>query len=370
MRSVKNSLSLAWEKINTVIERDIVFVMAIMVGGLLHSNEYGMRGFPMPWLFTSGGPHVHVEVGALIFSLIIVTALVVAVEVLNAVSRRGTEPTAFRNTGSQASVYANTYDDSHEFQDIPDTGAFERKDTRNYSKALQKNQKLFRKNESAVNKPVPTRTKYVMGHGEKSLLRIFLSIFAVSIILLGAVAGVFQNDSFDDDIASDDNDTEYTDDSSDDYGSLIDTPFFNDDEYLQSECDRIIDLLRTGDEAGLAEIGEGDVKSLLALTDWATAEFQRDFRYAVSGDPDEGFIRFLVTNDSDSYILCIKFVGDGLATDEAKASVAGLSACTSKPWDDYDSEDEDAWGKFKTAVDENRIVIGDDEFMGYNILTW
>jgi hypothetical protein len=209
-----------------------------------------------------------------------------------------------------------------------------------------------------------------MGHGEKSLLRIFLSIFAVSIILLGAVAGVFQNDSFDDDIASDDNDTEYTDDSSDDYGSLIDTPFFNDDEYLQSECDRIFDMLRTGDETGLAEIGEGDVQSLLALTDWTTAEFQRDFRYAVSGDPDEGFIRFLVTNDSDSYILCIKFVGDGLATDEAKASVAGLSACTSKPWDDYDSEDEDAWGKFKTAVDENRIVIGDDEFMGYNILTW
>ena len=235
-----------------------------------------------------------------LFSLIIVTALVVVVEVLNAVSRRGIEPTAFRNTGSQASVYANTYDDSHEFQDIPDTGAFERKDTRNYSKALRKNQKLFRKAEAALNNPVPTRTKYVMGRSEKTVLRVILAVFASSIILLGAVAGVFQNDSFDDDIASDDYDTEYTDDSSDDYGSLIGTPFFDDDEYLQGECDRIIEMLRTGDEAGLAEIGEGDVKSLLALTDWATAEFQRDYRYAVSGDPDEGFIRFLVTSGDES----------------------------------------------------------------------
>lgn len=292
-------------------------------------------------------------------------------EILNAVLRRGSEPTAFKSHSSQTSVYANTYDDSQEFQDIPDTGAFESKDTRNYSKALQKNQKLFRKIEDTINKPVPVRTKYVMGHGEKIVLRIVLSIFAASIILIGAISGaVFTHNGLDDDIATDDTDTEYTDDSYEDYGSLIGTPFFDDDEYLQGECDRIIEMLKNGDEEALAEIGNGDVQKLITLTDWAGADYRRDYRYAVDGDPDFGFIRFLVTSGDERYMLGIKFAGEGMATDEEKAAVTGISACTYKPWDDLDYNDDDAWTKFENEVADNRIVIGDDDFMGYNILTW
>ena len=248
-----NCLYLAWEKINTVIEGDLALILIIMTAGLLHTDQHGMRGFPVPWLFPSHSTHIHSSMGAFFTSLLCAAVMVAIGEILNAVLRRGSEPTAFRSHSSQTSVYANTYDDSQEFQDIPDTGAFESKDTRNYSKALQKNQKLFRKVEETINKP-PVRTKYVMGHGEKIVLRIVLSIFAASIILLGAMSGLLlTNDSYEDDIASDDYDTEYTDDSSEDYGSLIGTPFFEDNEYLQSECDRIIEMLRSGDEEGLSE---------------------------------------------------------------------------------------------------------------------
>ena len=371
VRIKTSNLSLAWEKINTVIERDLAFIIIIMAAGLLHSDEYGMRGFPVPWFFPSHSAHLHSSMGAFLASLICAAVMVAVGEILNAVFRRGSEPTAFRNTSSNASVYANTYDDTQEFQDIPDTGAFESKDTRNYSKALQKNQKLFRKAEAALNSPVPVRTKYVMGRSEKIVLRIVLAIFASSIILLGAISGfLLTNDSYEDDIASDDYETEYTDDSSEDYGSLIGTPFFEDNEYLQSECDRIIEMLRSGDEEGLSEIGEGDVQGFIGLTDWSGADFVRDYRYAVNDDPDYGFIRFLVTSGDEKYMLGIKFKGDGLATDEEKAAVTGISACTYKPWEDIDYEDADAWDKFETAVDKSRIVIGDDEFMGYSILTW
>lgn len=366
-----NNLSLAWEKINTVIERDLALILIIMTAGLLHTDQHGMRGFPVPWLFPSHSTHIHSSMGAFFTSLLCAAVMVAIGEILNAVLRRGSEPTAFRSHSSQTSVYANTYDDSQEFQDIPDTGAFESKDTRNYSKALQKNQKLFRKIEDTINKPVPVRTKYVMGHGEKIVLRIVLSIFAASIILIGAISGaVFTHNGLDDDIATDDTDTEYTDDSYEDYGSLIGTPFFDDDEYLQGECDRIIEMLKNGDEEALAEIGDGDVQKLITLTDWAGADYRRDYRYAVDGDPDFGFIRFLVTSGDERYMLGIKFAGDGLATDEEKAAVTGISACTYKPWDDLDYNDDDAWTKFENEVADNRIVIGDDDFMGYNILTW
>ena len=215
VRIKTSNLSLAWEKINTVIERDLAFIIIIMAAGLLHSDEYGMRGFPVPWFFPSHSAHMHSSMGSFLASLICAAVMVAVGEILNAVFRRGSEPTAFRNTSSNASVYANTYDDTQEFQDIPDTGAFESKDTRNYSKALQKNQKLFRKAEAALNSPVPVRTKYVMGRSEKIVLRIVLAIFASSIILLGALSGLLlTNDSYEDDIASDDYDTEYTDDSS------------------------------------------------------------------------------------------------------------------------------------------------------------
>jgi hypothetical protein len=181
---------------------------------------------------------------------------------------------------------------------------------------------------------------------------------------------VFTHNGLDDDIATDDTDTEYTDDSYEDYGSLIGTPFFDDDEYLQGECDRIIEMLKNGDEEALAEIGDGDVQKLITLTDWAGADYRRDYRYAVDGDPDFGFIRFLVTSGDERYMLGIKFAGEGMATDEEKAAVTGISACTYKPWDDLDYNDDDAWTKFENEVADNRIVIGDDDFMGYNILTW
>ena len=362
-----NNLSLAWEKINTVIERDLAFVIIIMAAGLLHSDKNGLRGFPVPWLSTSHSLHMHSSLGAFIFSIITVIAIVAVSEILNAVLRRGTEPSSVRTASSQTSVYANTYDDTQEFQDIPDTGAFESKDTRNYSKALRKNEKLFRKIDKAVNSPVPVRTKYVMGHGEKIVLRIVLAIFATSIIILGAISGVmFTQDIHDDDIASDDT---YTSEN-EEYGSLLDTPFFDDDEYLQNECDRIIEMLKTGDEDGLAEIGEGDVKKLIGLADWAGAEYLRDYRYAVNEEPDSGFIRFLVTSGDKKYMLGIKFEGDGLATDESKAVVTGVSACPYSPWEEVDPEADDAWSVLENKVEERCVTVGNTDFMGYSILTW
>ena len=365
----KNNLSLAWEKINTIIERDLAFVIVIMASGLLHSNEYGLRGFPVPWLSAAEGAHMHSSPGAFVTSFIAVFAMVAVAEILNAVYRRGSEPSALRSSGQQTSVYANTYDDTQEFQDIPDTGAFESKDTRNYSKALRKNEKLFRKVEAAINTP-PVRTKYVMNHGEKIVLRVVLAIFASSIILLGAISGVlFINDSYEDDIASDDYDTEYTDDSYD-YGSLIGTPFFDDDSYLQDECDRIIGMLIDEDEEGLSEIGEGDAAALIGLADWGNSEYVRDYRFAVSEEPDQGFIRFLVTSGDKKYMLGIKFEGDGLATDESKAVVTGVTACPHTPWEELDPEDEDYWNILENKVEEQNATVGNADFMGYSILTW
>ena len=370
-RPKTSNLSLIWEKINTIIERDLALIMIIMIAGLLHTDQYGMRGFPLPWFSPSQSAHMHSSIGAFITSLLCAAVMVAVGEILNAVFRRGSEPTSLRTPASQVSVYANTYDDTHEFQDIPDTGAFERKDARNYSKALQKNQKLFRKIEATVNSPLPVRTKYVMGHDEKIVLRIVLAIFAASIIIIGAISGaVLTQNGLDDDIASDDYDTEYTDDSYDNYESLMGTPFFDDNEYLQGECDRVIEMLKSGDEEGLAEIGDGDIQGLLGLTDWSGAEYNRDYRYAVSGDPDYGFIRFLVTSGDDKYMLGIKFAGDGLATDEEKAVVTGISACTFEPWKNLDYEDDDVWTKFENEVKNSSIVIGDGDFMGYSILTW
>lgn len=362
---------MAWEKINTIIERDIGLVILIMGAGLLYSDETGMRGFPVPWFFPSQSAHMHSSFWAFWTSLIASIAIVVICEIINTVFRIGSEPTAFRNTSSQASVYANTYDDTSDFQDIPDTGAFEAKDTSNYSKALRKSQKMFRKVEQALPKSIPEKPERRTSRtaaNSKLALKLVAIIFASTIIFMGAIfAVIFSNNGFEDDIATDDFDTEYSDEDS---GSLYGTPFFEDTEYLQGECDRIFELLKNGDEKGLSEIGEGDAAALLGLIDWSSAEFERDYRYAVKSEPDEGFIRFYVTSADGDCMLGIKFEGDELGTDENSAVVTGVSACSYDPWNEYDSEKEDAWNKLMESVEAGSIAVGDDRFMGYSILLW
>lgn len=372
----KNNLSLAWEKINTVIERDIALVVLIMLGGLLHSDESGMRGFPVPWFFPSQSAHMHSSFPAFLTSLIVAIAIVVICEIVNAVVKMGSEPDAFRNTSSQSSVYANTYDDTAEFQDIPDTGSFEAKDTSNYSKALRKSQKMFRKAEESLQKPAPPRSHSETKSRGRFALTLVIVIFAATFIFMAAIFAIlFSNDTLHDNIANDNYDTEYSDDYDTEYdeadtGSLLGTPFFEDNEYLKAKCDRVLGMLKSGDADGLSKIGDGDVQGLLSLTDWSAAEFERDYRYAVSGDPDSGFIRFYAQNADGEYMVGIKFEGDGLATDEDSANVIGVAACSFKPWQEYDGTDDESWNKFMDSVEAGSVAVGDDRFMGYSILLW
>ena len=69
-------------------------------------------------------------------------------------------------------------------------------------------------------------------------------------------------------------------------------------------------------------------------------------------------------------MLGIKFEGDGLATDESKAVVTGVTACPYTPWEEVDPEADDAWSVLENKVEERCVTVGNTDFMGYSILTW
>ena len=113
---IKNNFSVAGEKINAVIERDIALTVLVMVAGLLCRNDSGLRGFPAGWLSTANDSGIQSRPEFFFISLITSVIIVVIGELITAIIRKSAEPSNTSSsvsmyTSGQPTVYANTYDD-------------------------------------------------------------------------------------------------------------------------------------------------------------------------------------------------------------------------------------------------------------------
>lgn len=374
-----NNLSLAWEKINAVIERDLGLSVLIMVIGLIYSDESGVRGIPFPWLGTASGIHGQSRPLAFISSFIIVLLTVAALEIVTSVIRRTSEPVAFRNT-EQTSVYANTFDDSDNSlrETRPSAGRTEHRGTPVFdiqdvlfeSKALQKSPEFIKKAVKSIPVPpagTPAKPSPVLrpqrsgSQSGSTLLKLIISIFVAIVFVVSAIGITLDgSDSYEDSYDSD-SDT-----------SIYDSRFFNEDSYLDDQCAEVFAMLQDGDEERLSEIGEGDVRGIINKLDWENANYEREYSYMIEGDPDSGFIRYMITSGGDKFLFGLKFEGDGMADEESDASLTGIALCPYEPWEEYESsnDDDSALERFNDQIEKQSICVGDTEFYGYSILSW
>ena len=380
-----NPGSLLWrEKLNTLIERDILFTALLMASGLIYSEGGFVRGLPFPWFITGPGISTHYRPDTFLASLVVCALIVVFLEFINAVIRAATEPKAFSNISRQSGVYANIYDDNDEIQyrssdqekyqytATVDHTSFDFKDTSNYKKALRKNERAIKKAVTSIPVKAEIRKQNKSpGTGSKgNPLSTFILIFIIStIIIIFSFAATMINftDIFDDQY-DDDTDTG----NGKVYDTIFDSPFYNEEGYLEYECDNVITMLTDEDEEGISAIGDGDASAILNAMDWENIVYIEDIRSIRETEPQEAFIRYKVTEDGKDYMFAIKFTGDDIAENPENAVVTGISLCPYDPWEKYYAGDgsDYTWSDFKDEVEENAVSVGDDRYFSYSILTW
>ncbi len=343
----------AQERINSVIERDILMASVILFGGLLHRSG-GMRGFPLPWLFP-GGRGSRPEF--LIMDIIIIIIMVAAGEILSAVIRAATEPTAFGNRTSAPVINtARQYENKAESPDRPaKVPAFNvpKNSARPSSRpVLPQGRKLM------TDHKIPKASNA----DGKMVLRIVLAVFiATFAVIFAAFSFVLLSDNDHRDIVVDnDYDTDYTEDIA----------FYTDEDFLSAQTEEALTMLEEGDVDRLGSIGEGDAAGLISMADWSEAEITEIGRFVSTSDPTQAYIRYIAECGDEDYMLAFKFTGDDLRNDNSSAEIVGIAACPYSIWENYfrSSGEEYSWEDFEAEVKANQAVIGDDSFLGTSIL--
>lgn len=375
--SARKEFSTAGEKINSIIERDIALTFFIMLFGLLLRNDSGFRGFPAGWLYSGSDTAMHSRPEMFFASLLASALLVIAGELVTFFIKKATEPDASVSSGTdfkanQATVYANTYDDSsvqteRASSDVKVRENKSRKPVLNKSAGEIKVPSLpLNRRENPVFKslginPVSQSGSKSSSSGESgsgsgdAVLKAVIIAFSLIVLL---VIGMAISLSPSDDMMP----YEYEDEEQS-------YSFYNDPEFMQGSCDDAFALLVDNDIDALREIGGGSPEKLLSMADWENLSYSEDSRILTVDEKDYGFIRYYAeTEDGKTYMVAFKFEGGDLANDESTAELVGIAACPYEVWDEYYADDD--WDTFVQNVGDRMQYVGDVEYNGDNILIW
>ena len=369
----KTDFSVTGEKINAIIERDVALTFLIMLFGLLLKNDSGFRGFPAGWLYSGSDPALHSRPELFFVSLMVSVLLVVAGEIVTLIIRKATEPDASVSSGAdfkanQATVYANTYDDTA-LQTETATSVVKSRSSKSWKPAVKKSAGETKvpalplnRRENPVFKSLgidPERGSKSSASGKTNsgdavMKGVFTAFSVIFLLVIGmAVALLPDGDTV--------NPVEYEDDLSYD--------FYTEPEFLQDKCDDAFELLMSRDKDALSELGGGSPAKLLNMTDWGYVSYYEDNRALTIDETDTAFIRFYAeTDDNRQYIVAFKFEGGDLAYDESTAELTGIAACPYDVWEEY-SPDND-WDRFAEEVKAQMKYVGDVEYADQNILIW
>ena len=346
----------AQERINSVIDRDILFVLIILFGGLLYKNG-GMRGFPLPWVSPHG---MGTRPEFLLIDIVLIVIMVAAGEILTAIVRSATEPTAFRNrtsdplfnTPKQIDNNAETMTGPAKPMPVNMPGTSVRPSSR---PVLPKGRGMM----------TDHKTPRASNSDGKMVMRLVLAVFIASFAIIIAVFSLI--------IVSDNNHRDIIIDNDNDSDSdyIDDDAFYTEEDFLSAQIEEVLTMLSEGDTDRLGSIGEGDAAGLISMADWSEAVLTESARY-VSIDPTQAYVRYIAECDDEQYMLAFKFTGDDLRNDNSSAEIVGIAACPYSIWENYyqSSGDDYTWEDFEADVEAGKAAVGDDAFYGVSILIW
>ena len=371
--SKKTDFSVTGEKINEIIERDVALTFLIMLFGLLLKNDSGFRGFPAGWLYSGSDPAMHSRPELFFVSLMVSVLLVVAGEIVTLIIRKATEPDASVSSGAdfkanQATVYANTYDDSA-VQTENAGSDFKARSSKSWKPAVKKSAGETKvpalplnRRENPVFKSLgidPERGSRSSASGKTNsgdavMKGVFTAFSIIFLLVIGmAVAVLPDGDTV--------NSVEYEDE--------LDYDFYTEQEFLADKCDDAFELLMSGDKEALSELGAGSPAKLLSMADWDFVSYYEVSRDVTINDTDSAFVRYVAeTDDGTEFMVAFKFEGGNLAYDESTAELTGIAACPYDVWSEYDPADD--WDRFAEEVKARMQYVGDVEYGDVNILIW
>lgn len=346
------------EYLSAIIERDILFVILIMLAGLLYKSG-ALRGFPLPWLFLHAGMgRIHGMPEYFFTDLFISILIVAAGEVLNAVIRALTEPTAFRIKPT-ASVFSTAIES--DAQKDPSVRS-ETETAGSFSSFYNNGKRSIEKKFEAAAGNSSDRKEKSKDSPQKVAMQILFALLLCTVALFFTffVLGVVND--FGDVITENNTGT----------GSDDEVAFYTDSDFLHEQCDTVMLMLEDGNADLLKTVGPGDAEKLLSMADWSTAGYTEEYRYVSITDPGQAYIRYEVDCGDKKYMLAVKFTGDDLRYDSSSAEIAGIAACPYFPWDKLSesSGEEYTWEDLTADVEKNTISVGDTTFYDESILLW
>lgn len=342
------------EKILAFIDRDIITSLLLTFGGLLFSYD-GRRGFPFPW---ADGEQA--SISAFLASFAVITAVVIAADLITAAVRRGSEPSAEQKYASYTrnqsfSVYPS--DDivtSYEISSgnagtVREAGAASgkiRTASRSYEKKISDD---YDKLKSTVLKPMLNGQKPAAGRtpGQRKpagvVAAVIIICFAISFIC--SIAALLIN-NFSDDVPYIDDGPEYVADNGD----------LDEESALASMSGYYIEELSLGNTGWISEIGDGDVDAIAALSDADEMEWYTMFE-GISGN--NAVVRYSVyLNDYDNeYVFAFRYSGDD--PDSGDCELTGLMVCPMEKWEEGSD-----------TVPEEALSVGDVTINDVSILFW
>ena len=346
------------EYLSAIIERDILFVIIIMLAGLIYKNG-ALRGFPLPWLFLHAGTgRIHGMPEYFFTDLIISILIVAAGEVLNAVIRAITEPTAFRIKPSVSVFSTATESDA---QKDPSHGS-DNETTGSFSSSYNNGKRSIEKRFKAAAGNSSNRKEKPKDSPQKVAMQILFALMLCTVALFFTfyVLGVVND--FGDDITVNNTGT----------GSDDEVAFYTDSDFLHEQRDTVLLMLEDGNADLLKTVGPGDAEKLSSMADWSTADYTEEYRYVSITDPRQAYIRYEVNCGDKKYMLAVKFTGEDLRYDSSSAEIAGIAACPYFPWDKLSESSGEGytWEDLTADVEKNTISVGDTTFYDESILLW
>ena len=404
-RPPRINLGMAGEKLLELIEKYIGLDLLLMILGLLFESN-GLRGFPFAWL---GRGYADQE--KFLLSLLIITALVVAGDVLTRIFIGISEPvTKVQKTLDQYSSTFTGYVDhsvsarSNSSQ-IParknapsnrtsrsktstEYGSLEEKITGEYQKLRkflgdmdsfdEDDAKTPKVIEQLLNgkKPVIQGDKKDKKNGNKKSSAGLATIIACIAVIIAA-NGVLSILNSDDNYDSDDEwNNEYLaeDDYEDDYA--------DGDDLCMTYCESYLQDLQAGDTGWFDAIATDDqdtVREFADLSDWESFSYEVIFSAEEPDmDPQSAVYRYKIVCDGELYLAAFRFNADDIANDDPE--LAGFAMCKYPPEDEsyendfgechYDEYAEDELEQYEDLIKEDTIMKGDCEIDGVNILLW
>lgn len=343
------------EKLLSLIERYICLDLIIMLAGLMHSSDEGLRGFPFAWL---GGERT--DVWAFLMSLAAVTAGVFVCNIISAMVIAKTEPvSSVQKTIDKYSSSFSQYETKEPVQ-VRQAGP----SVRNNKKTVELKPLL-----NGAKSVIPAKAG---NDGKKKTPNSLVAMIAIITSVLIMV-----------NILSEINDIGY-DDSWDSNTELEDVDY---DSIVADVCETSLTDLSTGDTGWIDDLDPRDedaADQIYKMADWENSAWDMIYLCYNGNDRyNEVVCRYRIHDGEKYYLAAFK-------VNEDEEAVTGFAICPypscdeygdngfgESSYDDYymtvldDSEDDDeSYEKYETEVLKSQVAAGSSYQDDVSILLW